>query len=112
MQAEVYFSDKYRPLEKRPEEYAEPVIADLRRCGLIRGDDTITFRHTHLTPFANVIFDHDRAKAVETLHGFLDEVGIAYCGRYGEWGYEWTDESFKSGEAAAQKALDRLSVTR
>ena len=108
MQAEVYFSNKYRPMEKAPEEYAESVIADLRRCGLLRDEDEITFRHLRVTPFANVIFDHDRAKAVAAIHAFLDEVQIAYCGRYGEWGYQWTDESFKSGEAAAQKALDRL----
>jgi hypothetical protein len=35
-------------------------------------------------------------------------VGIGYCGRYGEWGYQWTDESFVSGEKAAQKVLDRI----
>jgi hypothetical protein len=32
-------------------------------------------------------------------------VGIEYCGRYGEWAYIWTDESFRSGERAADRAL-------
>ena len=31
-----------------------------------------------------------------------------HCGRYGDWDYMWTDDSFKSGEEAAQRALDRL----
>ena len=55
--------------------------------------------------YANIIFDLDRAAAVKTVHGYLDELGIAYCGRYGEWGYMWTDESFKSGEQAAERTL-------
>jgi hypothetical protein len=39
------------------------------------------------------------------VHGFLDEQGIAYCGRYGDWKYIWTDEAFISGERAAGKVL-------
>jgi len=108
IQAEVYFSDKYRPLDRRPDELIEPVEADLRRCGLLRPDDEILLRNAWTVRYANVIFDHYRVAALATVHGFLDEVGIAYCGRYGEWGYQWTDESFISGENAAQKVLDRL----
>ena len=52
-----------------------------------------------------MIFDLDRAAALETVHGYLDDIGIAYCGRHGDWGYMWTDESFNSGERAAEKAL-------
>ena len=61
-----------------------------------------------LLRYANVIFDHERAAALRTVHGYLDDLGIAYCGRYGDWGYMWTDESFKSGENAADKSLRRL----
>ncbi len=52
-----------------------------------------------------MIFDLDRAEALKTVHGYLDEIGVAYCGRYGDWGYMWTDESFISGERAAETAL-------
>jgi hypothetical protein len=38
----------------------------------------------------------------------LDDVGIDYCGRYGEWAYLWTDESFVSGERAVERALTRV----
>ncbi len=58
-----------------------------------------------LLRYANMIFDLDRAAALKTVHGYLDELGIGYCGRYGDWGYMWTDESFKSGESAAQRVL-------
>ena len=100
IQAEVYYSAKYRPLDREPDHLIEPVIADFRRCGLLRDGDEIVFREARLVPYANVIFDHDRAKALDTVHGYLDDVGIAYAGRYGLWGYQWTDEAFVSGEEA------------
>ena len=109
IQAEVYFSRKYRPLTVQPEELIEPVIQDLRRSGMLRDDDRILFRNAHLVSYANVIFDLERAAALQTVHGYLDDVGVAYCGRYGDWGYMWTDESFISGERAADKALATLA---
>ncbi len=60
-----------------------------------------------LLPYANIIFDLDRTAALKTVHGYLDDIGVAYCGRYGDWGYMWTDESFKSGELAAEKAISQ-----
>jgi protoporphyrinogen oxidase len=105
IQAEVYFSSKYKPLTGAPEEWIEPVIKDLHRCGLLREDDKILFKNAVLVRHANVIFDLERNAALKTVHGYLDDIGIAYCGRYGDWGYMWTDESFKSGEPAAEKAL-------
>jgi protoporphyrinogen oxidase len=109
VQAEVYFSRKYKPLTNSPEDWIEPVITDLKRCGLLREDDPILCKKAMLLPYANVIFDLDRAAALKTVHGYLDDLCIAYCGRYGDWGYMWTDESFKSGEKAAEKALTTTS---
>jgi protoporphyrinogen oxidase len=108
LQAECYYSAKYRPLDRTPEECIEPVIADLLRCGVIREDDKILFSNAMHIPYANVIFDLERAEALATVHDYLDEIGIAYCGRYGDWEYIWTDESFISGERAAQKVIERL----
>ena len=74
----------------------------------MRSRDEVIHKSVIFAPFANVIFDHDRPKALEIVHGYLDEVEIGYCGRYGDWAYIWTDQAFKSGEEAAQRALDRL----
>ena len=108
IQAEVYFSNKYRPLTVPIDALIEPVIADLQRCGILRSDDGILSKSAMLVPYANVIFDLERASALRTVHGYLDDIGLAYCGRYGDWGYMWTDESFISGERAAETALGRL----
>jgi protoporphyrinogen oxidase len=110
IQAEIYFSRKYKPFTGSPDDWIEPVITDLRRCGYLRENDQILDRRAMLLPYANIIFDLERAAALKIVHGYLDEIGIAYCGRYGDWGYLWTDESFKSGELAAQTALSREGV--
>ena len=107
LQAECYFSDKYKPRVMSLDEITERVIGDLTRCGVLREDDRILVRQAVHVRHANVIFDHDRAPAVAICHGFLDELGIAYAGRYGEWAYLWTDESFVSGERAAELTLTR-----
>jgi protoporphyrinogen oxidase len=105
IQAELYFSEKYKPLREHPQDWIEPVTTDLRRCGLLRETDRILFSDAKLVRYANVIFDLERAAALVAVHGYLDDLGIAYCGRYGDWGYMWTDESFISGERAAERAL-------
>jgi protoporphyrinogen oxidase len=108
IQVEVYFSPKYRPFTGQPADYIEPAIADLIRCGVIRADDRILLKDAVFVPYANIIFDHDRKAALATVHGYLDELRIRHCGRFGDWGYLWTDDSIKSGEAAAQRALADL----
>lgn len=107
IQAECYYSRKYRPLDRRPEECIEPTIRDLRKIGVLRDTDRIVFKNVMHIDYANVIFDLERADALAIVHGFLDDVGIGYCGRYGDWAYIWTDESFISGENAAEKILRR-----
>ena len=108
IQAEIYFSDKYKPLTVAPEALIEPVIQDLRKCGLVKDDDEIAHKSAWVTS-GNVIFDHDRPVSLPKVHAYLSELGIRYCGRYGDWGYMWTDESFFSGERAAQDLLDHLA---
>jgi len=112
IQVEIYFSQKYRPLKGSPDDYVAPAIADLKRCGVLREDDKILHTNVHVSRYAQVIFDLDRADALATVHGYLDDVGVAYCGRYGDWLYIWTDEAFISGENAAQKTLDRMGVSK
>jgi len=107
LQAECYYSKKYRPLDRHPEDCIEPVIADLKRCGVLRENDRILFRHAMHILYANVIFDLESTASAAAAHGFLDDIGIGYCGRYGDWAYIWTDQSFVSGETALQKILRR-----
>ena len=109
IQAEVYFSDKYKPLNVEPESLMDVVVRDLRRCDIIRESDTILMRDVAINRFANVIYDSDRNAALAVVHGFLDDVKVLYCGRYGNWDHAWTDQAFMTGEASAVRALDQFS---
>lgn len=108
LQAECYFSKKFKPLTGQPEDYIEPVISDLKRCGILKEDEKILFKNAMHIPYANVIFDLERKAALKIVHDYLDDASIAYCGRYGNWEYIWTDESFISGERAAKKVMKGL----
>jgi protoporphyrinogen oxidase len=99
IQAEIYFSEKYKPLRAAPNELIAGAIDDLKRCDFIRSDDEILLCETAVNKYANVIYDTDRATALATVHGFLDDVGIHYCGRYGRWNHAWTDQAFVDGGA-------------
>jgi protoporphyrinogen oxidase len=105
IQVELYFSDRYRPLTVPPESLIDEVIDGLQRIGVLREDDRILVREARLVRYANIIYDHERSAAVATIHDYLAEIGIARCGRYGDWNHAWTDESFLSGELAAEQIL-------
>jgi protoporphyrinogen oxidase len=108
IQAEIYFSEKYKPMTITIDECINTTIKDLKRCGLVKENDEIIFKKGWVTPIAQVIFDLNRAEALKIVHGYLEDLKIEYCGRYGKWEYIWTDESFISGEDAVQNILDRM----
>lgn len=109
VQVEVYYSEKYKPLDHKPEDDIQPVIDELTTMGVIRETDNVVFQEARFVPYANVIFDLDSGPATKIVHDYLDSIDIAYCGRYGDWAYIWTDQSYLSGEKAAQKLLDSIS---
>lgn len=106
IQAECYYSDKYKPLDCSPEELIEPTIAGLEAMGLV-DRSRLVHQEARFIPYANVIFDLDREKALPVVLDWLRSVDIEPIGRYGLWGYQWTDESFVSGEDAAKTHLAR-----
>ena len=105
-QAEIYFSAKYQPLTVTPESLIDEVVGDLRKTELIRNGDQVTHQSALYVPYANIIHDHDKLPALEVIFNYLEEIGIKTAGRYGLWGYQWTDEAFISGEEAAQDIID------
>lgn len=105
IQAEIYFSDKWKPLTGTVEDWIEPTIEALMRCGYIKDRSEIIHTSTLFAPWGNVIFDHDRPRCLKIVHDYLDSINLGYCGRYGDWKYIWTDESFISGERAAAKMV-------
>ena len=52
---------------------------------------------------AEILATLDERGELENLP-FMPEM-LKFCGRYGDWAYIWTDESFMSGENAVEKML-------
>jgi len=109
IQAEIYFSKKYKPLHLMPENFIEPTIFSLIRCGILRNDDRIIYKEANLVPYANIIYDFDRKANLSIIHKYLNEAEIYYCGRYGDWENKIGDEAFISGENAAQKIINKMN---
>lgn len=106
IQAEIYFSAKYKPLKKEPHQYIDIVIDELIRSSVLKESDKIVYQSAWLIPFAQIIYDHDRADSVRLIQDFLQENNILSCGRYGEWSYAWSDESFLGGISAASQIIE------
>jgi protoporphyrinogen oxidase len=102
IQLEVYFGD-HKPLPCTADEVVDTVVGELIDLGILRGSEEVIWSRGRTIEFANVLFDHERAPALELIQPWLDSVGIASAGRYGEWGYLWTDDSLISGQNAARR---------
>jgi hypothetical protein len=61
-------------LEGRPDDWIEPTIDSLIRCGIVSARSEVIHKSTVWIPFANIIFDLDRTEAVKTVQGFLRDI--------------------------------------
>ena len=100
LQAEVYHSRR-KPLGRSLPEVMETVIDDFIRMGVLRDRSEIVMRNVRNIEYANVVFDHQRQQALDVIKPWVGELGIRLAGRFGEWGYLWSDDAINSGWAAA-----------
>ena len=71
-------------------------VEKLVALNIIKKED-ILFIDVRFEPYANVIFDHNIYEARKIVRDYLSSVGIETIGRFGEWGYLWSDQSLMSG---------------
>lgn len=102
IQLEIYFAD-HKPLPDSPDALAERVVDELVQLGILNSRLEVRWVRNRVIPFANVLFDHNRASSLATIQPWLAGTGIELAGRYGEWGYLWTDDSLSSGWRAAER---------
>lgn len=92
LQMEVYCNRN----EYTREELLARSVGKLVSLNIIRAEDTL-FTDVRFEPYANVIFDHHIYEARKIVRDYLLSVGIETIGRFGEWGYLWSDQSLMSG---------------
>ncbi|MBN2653097.1 MAG: NAD(P)-binding protein [Spirochaetales bacterium] len=98
----------YRNQQKNnySEEYLlDHVIDSGIKMGIFNNSD-IEVSDVRTIKYANVIFDHEIYRNRKIVLDYLKQQEIISCGRFGEWGYLWSDQSLLSGKKAAQMVLD------
>lgn len=101
IQAEYYYS-KLNPLKYSLDDVLEKTIAKLGEI-MDFSEEDIVVKDVRKIDYANVIFTHDIYKDRKIVHEYLDKLNIHYAGRFGEWDYLWSDQSFLSGKKVAKK---------
>jgi protoporphyrinogen oxidase len=104
IQAEVYYSAR-RPLPCDAALLPDRVVEELVSIGVLRSSSEVLWARCREVPFANVVFDHSRRDALSTIRPWIEAQGIVLAGRYGEWGYHWTDDAVRSGWQAVAAVL-------
>lgn len=104
IQVEIYYSHK-RPLPSAIDTLPDRVVGELVRIGILRSAGEVIWARSREVQYANVVFDHRRAAALGAILPWLEAQGVVLAGRYGEWGYHWTDDAVRSGWAAASRCI-------
>ena len=100
LQCEVYFS-KMSPLKFSEEELSKQVLDCLVKMKLISLSDVI-FSRVNILKYANVVFYKGMEDDRDILLKYLSELNIKSIGRFGEWDYLWSNQSFMSGFKAGK----------
>lgn len=108
LQWEIYSSCR-RPLEATVAEMTENCLAAMERMGLAARGEVIFTHHKHL-PFGNVVFDLGMETRRDRVRAWVEAQGIALAGRFGEWAYLWSNQSFMSGRAAVERLGRRAAA--
>jgi len=100
--AEVAYAD-WSPLDK--DTIVDRVIEDLVRVGAIAADDRIVLKTTMDIKYGYVLYDHERASALGTIHDWLCGMDIYSTGRYGSWEYMWSHDAMMAGKQTAEQVM-------
>jgi protoporphyrinogen oxidase len=103
LQFEIY-SSRESSQRLTPDELKADTVRALLKMGIASEQD-ILFVHHHHVPYANVVFDLGMEARRDLVLAWLRAQGVHSAGRFGEWAYLWSNQSFMSGRQAAQLAF-------
>ncbi|MFH1403849.1 MAG: FAD-dependent oxidoreductase [Candidatus Altiarchaeota archaeon] len=107
MQAEIPYSPS-KPLALEGDALTDEVVRCITRTEGIAADE-LEYLGDFDIKYGYVIHDIERKKALHTIHTYLDENDVYYCGRFGEWAYLWSDQALLSGMRVAEKIKQSIS---
>jgi protoporphyrinogen oxidase len=104
LQFETYASAR-NPMTIPPPALIENSLDAMERMGLADRASVAFTHHKHIA-WGNVVFDLGMERRRDRVRAFVAGQGIVLAGRFGEWGYLWSDQALLSGRRAVGKALD------
>lgn len=95
LQFEIYYTDK-KPLKLTDNQLKIKVIESFKKMEIAQESDIeiIDVRHVK---YGNVIFYHGMENDRKNVRDYLTNNGVISIGRFGEWDYLWSNQSFMSG---------------
>ena len=102
LQFEIYYSREL-PLKFTADELIDKTLEAMEKMGVARRADVAALDCRHVK-FANVIFYRGMEEVREIVRREVKRHGIISCGRFGEWDYLWSDQSFMSGYNAMRNS--------
>jgi protoporphyrinogen oxidase len=85
------------------EKLIQAALAFIKDSGIADLSDVLFAKADH-RPYANVIFYLGMEKDREVVQNYLRSCGVNFIGRFGEWDYLWSDQSYFSGFKSAKKS--------
>lgn len=95
LQFEIYYTNK-NPIELTDKQLTNKVLESISRMGIAKEDDVEVIDTRHVK-YGNVVFYQGMEKDRKLVRDYLYGLGIKSIGRFGEWDYLWSNQSFLSG---------------
>jgi len=103
LQFEIYYSREL-PLKLSDDELITKTLDAMEKMDVATRADVAALDCRHVE-FANVIFYDGMEQARELVRREVARHGITSCGRFGEWDYLWSTQSFMSGYNSMQEGF-------
>jgi protoporphyrinogen oxidase len=85
------------------EQLIQAALTFIKDSGIADLSDVLFAKADH-RPYANVIFYLGMEKDREVVQNYLRSCGVNFIGRFGQWDYLWSDQSYFSGFESAKKS--------
>jgi UDP-galactopyranose mutase len=103
---EITYSE-HKPLPAEGDALVRRCIEDCHSVGMFNPEDPVRTAVQCDLPYAYVVYDHGRARAVDAIREWLAEHDVVLAGRYSEWEYYNSDHAFIAGKKAADEVKAR-----
>lgn len=101
LQIEVYYTDEH-PIDLLNDEILKKVISELEEMRICKSKDIIV-KDIRKEEYANIIFTEETYIARDNIKNYYEKNEVILIGRFGEWEYFWSDQSFLSGKNGVEK---------